>query len=98
MFTAAPLRYDMVVSEKIFRTPQGENLFEKIFTLRNNLPAIFITDYADTIDFNYATLDKIVMLLRPYDPTVLKQAVATLFQRRDRPDTLRRDLSSSSRS
>lgn len=92
MFTATPQRYDMIISEKIHLTSQAENLFEKIFAIRNNIPVIFITDYSETLDFNYSVLDKIVMLMRPYDPLVLQQAIRTLFNRRDLPGMLHHNL------
>jgi len=79
LLAQGPEEYHLLIGDQVWRTANGDNLFEKAFEIKDPLPAIFITDHSETTDFSYPVLNKIVMLMRPYAPTVLQQAVLTLL-------------------
>jgi len=75
-----PDAFNLLLSDQVWRNSSGENLFEQAFRIKEHLPSILITDYTETTDFSYAALNKVVMLLRPYAPSVLQQAAITLLR------------------
>ncbi len=83
LFASEPLRFDMIVSEKICRDGLNQDMFERIFALRETIPAIYITDYSHPIDIGVGALNRVVMLMRPFAPDVLAQAVRALFRYRN---------------
>ena len=81
-FMREPLKYDMLVSDKVLRTAGGASVFKHVFAVRPDIPAILLTHYSDTIELSLGVMNKLVMLLKPVEASVLNDTVKVLFGKR----------------
>lgn len=83
MFSNNPLKFDMVISDKVIRAVDGRVLFKHIFNIRPDVPAILFTRQSDTIEISLSVANKLVMLIKPVEEATLADTVKILFSKRD---------------
>ncbi len=83
LFVGDPLKFDMVISDKVIRSIHGKSVFKEIFKLRSDIPAILLTRYSDTIEMSLTVANKLVMLIKPVEESTLEETVKVLFSKRN---------------